>query len=205
MDVRWLRQGGADQVVVVFGGWGVGPSAFEHLGGAQDVLFVDDYRDLVADLPDLSGYARRNLVAWSFGVASYAHWQLGRPDPFQRKIALSGALTPVHRTTGIPPSIFRATLDALSLETYQDFLTRAFGCAQPHAAIDVVARRDELAAVAARGDAPATSFDRIWIGNADKIFPPANLTRAWSGQAVRHVDAPHACFMAQTSWDEVLA
>ena len=191
-------------LIVVFGGWAVGPQVFDHLTGPQDILFASDYTDLNADLPDLSGYDRVSLLAWSFGVASYAHWQQGRADPFRRKVAINGSLSPVSRSTGIPPAIFRRTVDTLDAGSFQQFLTRVFGA--PHAAhpLDVAARRAELCAVEARGDAPWMEFDRIWISAADKIFPPTNLARAWQGQPTRTLDAPHAPFDRFTAWEALL-
>ncbi|MGR3759877.1 pimeloyl-ACP methyl esterase BioG family protein [Roseobacteraceae bacterium NS-SX3] len=204
MEFRWLKQGNAAEAIVAFGGWAVGPEVFWHLDGPQDILFASGYTDLNAELPDLSSYARVSLLAWSFGVASYAHWQQGRPDPFARKAAVNGTLQPVNRSAGIPPAVFRRTVETLSLESYQQFLTRIFGTRQPVAEIDVEARRAELLAVQARGDAPAMSFDCIWIGAQDKIFPPANLARAWRGQPVKTIDAPHAPFAAFGAWEELL-
>lgn len=206
MQVQWLIQSGsAAEVIVVFGGWAVGPDCLRHLVGPQDVLFVDDYRDLGADLPDLSGYATRRLIAWSFGVAGYGHWQAGRADPFHRKTALSGTLSPVDRQLGIPPLVLNKTRDTLSEDSFTAFLTRCFGA--PHAVppLDVTARQDELRAVAERGPAPDPHFDRVVIPSHDRIFPPANMARAWAGQATRvtGIDAPHAPFALWTEWDQI--
>ena len=201
MDFRWLKQDRAAEAIVVFGGWAVGPEVFWHLGGPQDILFASDYSNLNADLPDLSGYQRVSLLAWSFGVAAYAHWQQGRPDPFARKAAVNGSLQPVNRGAGIPPAVFRRTVEALSLEAYQSFLTRVFGAPQDAEPLDVEARRSELLAVERRGDAPQMRFGRIWISSGDKIFPPANLARAWAGQNVSNLDAPHAPFDRFQDWE----
>ncbi|WP_027258294.1 MULTISPECIES: pimeloyl-ACP methyl esterase BioG family protein [Leisingera] len=203
MEFRWLKQNNAAEAIVVFGGWAVGPEVFWHLDGAQDILFASDYTDLNTELPDLSGYDRVSLLAWSFGVAAYAHWQQGRPDPFQRKTAVNGSLQPVNRGAGIPPAVFRRTMEMLSLESYQSFLTRVFGVAQAAEALDVPTRRAELLAVEQRGDAPQTRFDKVWISSGDKIFPPANLLRAWAGRNVADLDAPHAPFDRFAQWEEL--
>ncbi|KIC07857.1 biotin synthase [Leisingera sp. ANG-M1] len=201
MEFRWLKQNQAAEAIVVFGGWAVGPEVFWHLDGPQDVLFASDYSSLDAELPDLSGYERVSLLAWSFGVAAYAHWQAGRYDPFTRKVAVNGSLQPVNRGAGIPPAIFRKTVETLSLEAYQGFLTRVFGSPQEAEPLDVEARRGELLAVERRGDAPQMRFDRIWISAQDKIFPPANLARAWAGQNVSQIDAAHAPFDRFKTWE----
>ncbi|MBQ4826386.1 DUF452 family protein [Leisingera sp. HS039] len=204
MEFRWIKQNNAAEAIVVFGGWAVGPEVFWHLDGPQDILFAGDYTDLNAELPDLSGYSRVSVLAWSFGVASYAHWQQGRADVvFQRKAAVNGSLQPVNRGAGIPPAVFRRTMETLSLESYQDFLTRVFGAPQEAEPLDVPARRAELLAVEQRGDAPQMRFDKVWISSGDKIFPPANLARAWAGQNVTQIDAPHAPFGRFSQWEEL--
>lgn len=213
MEFRWLNQGQArtsvpeqkNEAIVVFGGWAIGAGVFGHLTGPYDVLFVGDYRDLDADLPDLSGYDCVSLVAWSFGIASYAHWQQGRGDPFVRKVAVNGTLTPVDRSTGVPPVAMTKTMHSLSPESYQLFLARAFNAQQPEAQIDTCARRDELQMIETRGDAPDMAFDRVWISTADKIFPTANQIRAWPGDVVRKIQAPHASFGHFRTWQELLA
>lgn len=201
MEFRWLKQDSAAEAIVVFGGWAVGPEVFRHLDGPQDVLFAGDYTGLNAELPDLSGYERVRLLAWSFGVAAYAHWQQGRPDPFQRKAAVNGSLQPVNRGAGIPPAVFRRTMETLSPDAFQQFLARVFGAPQETEMLDVEARRAELLAVEQRGDAPRMRFDRVWISSGDKIFPPANLTRAWAGQNVSYIEAPHAPFDRFADWE----
>ncbi|PCJ10541.1 MAG: biotin synthase [Rhodobacteraceae bacterium] len=214
MQFRWLKRGQAlsgasagpnAEVIVVFGGWAVGPEVFQHLTGPQDILFASDYRDLEADLPDLSSYARVSLVAWSFGVASYGHWQQGRADPFGRKVAVNGTLTPVNRATGVPPSAMTRTIETLSQDAYQLFLIRVFNLEQPQSDIDIAARREELQAIERRGDAHDVTFDLVWISCSDKIFPPANQARAWSEDMVRDIQAPHAPFGQFKAWQELMA
>ncbi|MDC0738454.1 DUF452 family protein [Cognatishimia sp. SS12] len=206
MQCRWLHQDDANQVIVVFGGWALGPGLFAHLAGACDVLYVDDYRTL-APLPDLSKYTQRSLIAYSFGVAAFGHWQAQYQGQFDQKIAINGSLTPVHRREGIPPAIFQATHDGLSQESFQEFVTLCFGTEQPHHAIDTAARRAELAAVAARGPAPNPGFDAALISTADRIFPAANLRRAWAGHGAApiEVDAPHVPFARWDKWVDLLA
>ncbi|MEC8573421.1 MAG: pimeloyl-ACP methyl esterase BioG family protein, partial [Pseudomonadota bacterium] len=163
MEIRWLKQNKAADVIVVFGGWAVGPDVFAHLAGPQDLLFASDYRNLDAELPDLSGYQNVTLVAWSFGVAAYAHWQKDRTDPFDRKIAVNGTLAPVDEARGIPPAVLAKTAEGLSEQSFAQFLRRTFNAPQPPRSIDVEARRAELHAVAARGAAPAVAFDQVWL------------------------------------------
>ncbi|WP_164660176.1 pimeloyl-ACP methyl esterase BioG family protein [Tropicibacter sp. Alg240-R139] len=207
MKTNWLQQSNtADEVIVIFGGWALGAAPFDHLHGPQDVLFVQDYRDFMTALPDLSSYARATLVAYSFGVASYAHWQATHPDPFDRKVAINGTCTPVNRVTGIPPVALSKTIETLSPQAYQLFLARCYGVKQESAEIDVDARKAELIAIGERGDASVVAFDQIWISSADKIMPAANQLRGWQGQEnrVTQIDAPHVPFACWSNWQEVI-
>ncbi len=206
MNHRWIRRtDGAETVVIVFGGWAVGWAPFAHLEGPEDVLFVEDYRDLDHDLPDLSGYAQRWLLAYSLGVASFAHWVPDRALEFDRTLAVCGSLTPVDRRLGIPPQVYQATQDGLTQESFQAFLTLCFGTHQPKQQIDVKSRQDELAAIANRGLAPGYVFDQILIAERDRIWPASNLARAWVEQVekVARIDAPHVLFDRWSRWKDL--
>lgn len=206
MEVRWLKRKQAGEAIVIFCGWAVGPGVFDHLAGAQDLVFVSDYRNLDADLPDLSGYDNVTLLAWSFGVAAYAHWQEGRADPFDRKVAVNGTLTPVDEARGIPPAIMAKTAEGLNEQSFAQFLRRTFNTRQPPHAVDIGARRAELHAVAARGTAPTVHFDQVWIAGRDRIFPPENQHRAWDGATIRELPAAaHAPFDHFDSWQALIS
>ncbi len=202
----WLRQtNDSADVIVVFGGWAIGPACLSHLTGAQDVIFVSDYSGLTTGLPDLGGYTSRTLLAWSFGVAAFAHWQAVHEARFDRHVAINGSHTPVHARTGIPPRVFRHTADHLSVPSFQDFLTHSFNAPQPVQIVDVAQCRAELQAVEQRGAAPPCRWDRVWISTRDRIFPSQNLERAWRGEADRicRIDAAHVPFAAWSAWEEI--
>lgn len=209
MQSRWLkRTNGARRVIVFFGGWAIGPAPLAHLTGPEDVLFIDDYRDLDTDLPDLSAYDHRALIAFSFGISAFGHWQAGRANAFDHRVAINGSLSPIDARTGIPPRTFQRTLDGLTPASFQSFLALCYGDeTPPPQTFDLPARRAELIATSARGPAPACPWDRIWISSTDRIFPPANLERAWQDQPdrIRRLDAPHLPFAHFQSWQEILA
>lgn len=203
----WLKQSNkANRVIVVFGGWAMGSDVLSHLEGTSDVLFISDYRDLTYALPDLSHYTHCTLVAWSFGVASYCHWQAKNADYFDIKVAINGSMTPVDRACGIPPQVMQKTIDRLSYESFQVFLMRAHNAKVPEQTIDVSERKAELIAVRERGDAPAQTWDRIILATKDRIFPLANMERAWATQvdAIKLIEAPHVPFASWQQWDDLL-
>lgn len=206
MQSAWLKYNGHSELIVVFGGWALGPEMFRHLSGPEDVLFVDDYRDLDG-LPNFSTYQNRTAVAFSFGVAAIAHLDSAARDQFDRTVAINGSPIPVDRRMGIPPVVYQKTLEGLSHDSFQSFAALCYGEDQPDTPIDVAARAEELEAVRNRGAADCPTFDRVWISQKDRIFPPANLARAFGGQedVIRSIDAPHVPFSAWDSWQEIIA
>ncbi|MES0825061.1 pimeloyl-ACP methyl esterase BioG family protein [Ruegeria sp. SCP11] len=206
MKQCWLSRLGTKEVLVVFGGWGLGATPFQGLVGDMDVLLVEDYTRLDDPLNDLSQFDRVNLLAFSFGVASAAHWlaQTGvRPD---RLIAVSGTLSPADVTRGIAPDMIRATAENLSPASFTKFCRRAgLGGTAPE--IDIGSARAELYAVIERGTAPDTKFDRIWIPERDRIIPTQAQHAAWATQqeAVRSISGAHVPFQSGQSWEEWLA
>lgn len=209
MRMEWLqRRDGAREVLVIFSGWGIGPAAFAHLTTEADILCVSDYRDLSTDLPDLSTYETRHLIAWSFGIASYALWQEDRADPFDRKVALCGSMTPVDRSLGVPPIAMQKTIDSLSDASFQIFLRRCYGRVVLPVSVDIAALKDELLAVQARDYSQVQqTWDKVVISRTDKIFPAKNLRTVWEDNAteISETDAPHVPFSAWKTWAEVLA
>ncbi|MEP2783981.1 MAG: pimeloyl-ACP methyl esterase BioG family protein [Pseudoruegeria sp.] len=206
--MTWLHKTSADHVIVVFGGWGIGPEATAHLNNDVDVLWVSDYRDLSTGLPDVSGYKTRSLLAWSFGVAGYLHWRNKHTVDFDRRVALCGSPCPVDRRAGIPPRVFSATRDGLTPKSFLDFLSLCYGEASftnPDSTnIDVL--RSELTAVADRGNAETICWDKVILAVEDRIFPVANLRRAFDGQSnIQDINAPHVPFAHWNSWKDILS
>ncbi|WP_424831475.1 pimeloyl-ACP methyl esterase BioG family protein [Ruegeria sp.] len=206
MKHRWLARTGTKNLLLVFGGWALGSAPFEGLLGEDDVLFVEDYRHLDDPLPNLKQYDRINLLAFSFGVASAAHWleQTGfTPD---RLVAASGTLTPADSLTGISPDMIRATADHLTEDSFAKFCRRA-GIQAPVPKIDLTAAREELHAVIGRGPARERAFDRVWIPQRDRIIPTQAQAVAWQPQAstVRAIPGAHIPFRAGQSWKDWIA
>lgn len=200
MRAEWLRRTGAEELIVVLTGWAVGSAPLRHLAGPADVLVLSDYRELTPpDWP--GGYAAMDLVAWSFGVAAACHL----PDlrSFRRKVAVCGSWAPCDDDLGIPRDMVRATAENLSEASLRQFARRA-GCPMASGA-DLAALREELEAVMGRDRGRDPGFDRIWLGAADRIFPPENLRRAWRGKPVELLDCGHNPFPQWRDWSEVLA
>lgn len=206
MRKYWLKLAGAHELIVVFGGWALGSAPFSHLRGKQDILFVEDYRQLDADLSEIHAYGDLSLLAFSYGVASAAHWIARHGDPFRHKVAVNGTLYPTDPERGIPEDLVRQTAQELSSVSLRRFARRC-GAAAPPEEIDISALSDELLAICTRGTSPTIRFDQVWLSTGDRIFPPANMARGWAegGTTPKRIEAPHAPFARWSHWDEILA
>ncbi|WP_170464662.1 pimeloyl-ACP methyl esterase BioG family protein [Ruegeria arenilitoris] len=206
MKQRWLSRNGANDLILIFGGWALGAAPFAGLVGGGDVLFVDDYTRLDDPLPDLEQYDHVDLIAFSFGVASAGHWLAQTGFRPKRLVAVSGTLCPADPERGITPDMIRATADNLTESSFAKFCRRA-GLEGPAPRIDISAARAELHAVIDRGDCPDVVFDRIWIPERDRIIPTRAQEAAWHDHldAVRSIAAPHVPFRSGQSWQEWLS
>jgi len=201
MRRHWVQRAGTSDLILVFGGWALGPAPFAQLTGAGDVLVVDGYSDLDDALPERTQYDRVDLLAFSFGVASAAHWMAATGCVPTHLTAVSGTLAPADADIGIPPDRIRATADGLCDDSFARFCRRA-GLTGPAPVIDIAAARAELHAVIHRGPAPRTMFDRIWIPTRDRIIPTSAQEAAWTGQqpAIRRSPGPHVPFRKGQGW-----
>ncbi|MGI9369180.1 MAG: pimeloyl-ACP methyl esterase BioG family protein [Ruegeria sp.] len=203
MRRHWLAQKGGPELTLVFGGWALGPTPFEGLRGAGDVLFLDDYRDINDDVSETAQYDRTRVLAYSFGVASAAHWLGLTSRQTSRLAAVNGTLYPADEHRGIAPDTVAATADGLNEASFARFCRRA-GFDNEPPALDIPAAQAELRMIAERGPAPTTAFDRIWISDRDRIIPRIAQDTAWSEQAdaVRHIPGSHQPFVAGQTWQE---
>ncbi len=206
MRSLWLQREGHDALIVVFGGWALGPAPFAHLQGAQDVLFMDDYRRLENSIEEIKAYYRCYLVAFSFGVAAAARWMRLHGDVFHRKVAVNGTLYPTDARRGIPAARVRATARRLSQDNLARFVEHC-GAPPLQMPADIERLREELLGVCAWPFDASASFETVWLSLDDRIFPPANMERAWQESAVTpiRIQGPHAPFSRWTAWEELLA
>ena len=205
MRHQWLARSDRSDLILVFGGWALGPAPFDGLTGGENVLLVDDYRSLTDPMPDLEHFARVDLLAFSFGVASAAHWLASshiRPD---RLIAVSGTLHPASAEFGIAPDTIRATADQLTEPSFAKFCRRA-GLTDSPPELNIENAQAELHAIIQRGSAPNPGFDRIWIPDRDRVIPTAAQAAAWASQSdkIKRISGPHVPFESGQNWAEWL-
>ena len=220
MKHQWLQHSeNAKNIIVFFSGWGFGATVVQNLAIEEDtnVLFINDYRCLDYELPNLERYQHRYLIAWSFGVAAYNAWQQQSPHTphFDSSVAINGSMTPVDRRTGIPNIVMQKTIDTLSVESFQVFAKKCFdaldsGSHTPFA-IDVDARKKELIHIqqwqsSDKNLDTSLQWNKVWISKHDKIFPLRNLQRAWQDHTERleFIEAAHSPFNYWNNWSDII-
>lgn len=223
MKAEWIVREGSNKLLLLFNGWGMDRRVADHLLAAwsapgRDMVLLYDYRDLTLPLPlqEVMTAARSiDLMAWSLGVWAATKARIG---PIDRAVAINGTPFPVDAGRGIPPEIFRGTLEQWDDGNRKRFERRMYGGVPPEV-IDTVRsarlspdQKEELRSI---GDAvfspeaPAASWDysRAFIGGRDLIFTPENQRRAWPPEVpVTDVAAmPHFPFCHLGGWREVFA
>lgn len=184
---------GNRKLILIFSGWAHDDAFFSGLSYSEcDIMVAWDYRDLSFDATSLVAYDMVYLFAWSFGV--YAASRI-LPTLDKRNIAftiaVNGSLCPVDDERGIPTGIFAGTRDYLSDTNLTKFYRRIIGDRKRVAEFsgrlsekNIKHLREELNAIdamARNGGELFTAWDRVIIADNDKIFPPDNLKRSWTG------------------------
>ncbi len=222
MKTDWIIRKGNTELLLFFSGWGMDRILADHLALSLphnpgfDLLACHDYRTAEIDAGTRDAmrfYERLTVVAWSFGVWAAAHTPL---PPVSHAVALNGTLAPVNRVAGIAPDVFKATLDTYGDDARRRFSRRMCGGGE---ALDhylsleprrsSVCQKEELAAFAARLDAPGSPesfrYDHVIIGGKDLVFSPSCQFAAWRGYAQTVIaDMPHYPFFHLESLQEVL-
>ncbi|WP_420186698.1 DUF452 family protein [Bacteroides pyogenes] len=204
MEQLFLIKNNEPELLFFFAGWGMDERPFARIRPAGcDWMICYDYRSPEFDDTLLQAYSRITLIGWSMGVWAATQVMRRFPDlPVTQSIAINGTPYPIDETRGIPPSIFEGTLQGLNEQTLRKFRRRMCGSADEYEAFaDVMPQRtaeelkEELESIRRQYDAlpaPAFRWRQAVVGTDDRIFPPANQLRAWSGTTdVTQTEAAH--------------
>ncbi len=192
------------RLLIFFAGWGADETPFKgYCPPESDFLICYDYRTPDFDISVLEEYGEINVVGWSMGVwvaaQTLGRWQERDKNLLKtsRSIAINGTMFPIDESKGIPPAIYRGTLDGLTEASLHKFLRRM--CADGKSFrefLSVTPRRpleelkEELIRIEKRYiTSPPCSFrwTEAVAGSNDRIIPPENQVRSWL-----EVCSPHA-------------
>lgn len=223
MRAEWIVHEGASGLLFFFNGWGMERRTADHLVSAwgapegADLVLLYDYSDL--SLPDWLREAMHeadtiDIMAWSLGVWAASSAGLDRVD---RAVAINGTLFPVDAERGIPPEIFRGTLEQWDDSARRRFERRMFAGVPPPAAEAAASvrssaeQKEELGSIEAaiasaqEGQQAIWRYSRVITGGRDLIFSPENQRRAWPEMTPVTLldDMPHFPFFHLKGWREV--
>ena len=210
MNIDFLRRSGSPTLELFFAGWGMDSRPFAWAADAPHTADCDfavcyDYTDIQLDKVNqanakLHGYSKVRVRAWSLGVYAAS---LVLPDmgcAISTAVAINGTLWPVDDELGIPHAVYDATAANLTAESLERFNRRMCGAhravfeqRRPLRSVDSL--RAELLHIrecaADRTRPQFTGWTQAVLSSRDKIFPIANMRRAWAATPQLELDEPH--------------
>ncbi len=214
--MNYLKKSKSRQLILFFNGWGMDENAVRHLKtGNYDLIECHDYATLSFDENKIADYDAVYVPAWSLGVWVAAYCLQNSSLPVKKSIAINGTLRAVDDDYGIPPGIFKATLEGWNDKNRERFYRRMMGGSKAleagHSKLgnrSFSNQKQELASLSQRFDqknTPDYIFDTAIIGENDAIFSKKKQLNYWKSKALcKHVDMPHYPFLYYQSWDEII-
>ena len=205
MKIDFLRRCGSPTLELFFAGWGMDSRPFAwaanspHTAGC-DFAVCYDYTGMEPGSADLRGYGEVRVRAWSLGVYAASLVLPGMGCTISRAVAINGTLWPVDDDLGIALAVYDATAASLSAESLERFNRRmcgahkaVFEARRPLRTVDSL--RAELLCIrecaADRGRAQFAGWTKAVLSSRDRIFPLANMRRAWAETPMLELDEPH--------------
>ena len=195
MQQIFLQQQHSKNLVLIFLGYGQDQNPFNSLKTvtSDDIAIVFDYQDLSFDESLYQEYESITLIAWSMGVM-IAPIVLSNTAKLFKKIALNGTVQGIDDTLGIPPSLWQATIDSLTEQTYLKFVRRMCSDTslyeeylqnKPQRALESFkSELISLQAIAKQRKQNNFEYDLAIVGNKDKIIAPKRQLLSWSNAHV---------------------
>ena len=205
MNIDFLRRAQCPTLELFFAGWGMDSHPFVWAADSTHTAHSDfavcyDYTDMALDMAALRSYSSVRVRAWSLGVYAASLVLPGMPSVVSHAVAINGTLWPINDELGIPVAVYDATLESLSAESLDRFNRRmcgahraVFEARRPARSVDSLrAELQQIKACAANtGRAQFTDWNLAVLSNKDKIFPIANMRRAWAEAQMLELDEPH--------------
>ena len=195
MQQIFLQQQHSKNLVLIFLGYGQDKNPLKSLNTVtkDDIAIVFDYQDLSFDESLYQEYESITLIAWSMGVM-IAPLVLSNTAKLVKKIALNGTVQGIDDTLGIPPSLWQATIDSLTEQTYLKFVRRMCSDTslyeeylqnKPQRALESFkSELISLQAIAKQRKQNNFEYDLAIVGNKDKIIAPKRQLLSWSNAHV---------------------
>ncbi len=210
MNIDFLRRSGSPTLELFFAGWGMDSRPFAWAADSPHTADCDfavcyDYTDIQLDKVNqanakIHGYSEVRVRAWSLGVYAASLVLPGLCCAISTAVAINGTLWPVDDEMGIPHAVYDATAANLTAESLERFNRRMCGAHRPifearRPLRTVDSLRAELLNIrecaADRAKPQFTGWTQAVLSSRDKIFPIANMRRAWPVTPQLELDEPH--------------
>lgn len=216
MQFHWLNKQNNKNLIVFFAGWSFDYVPFKFLDCEnQDVLIVHDYNE-ISDLPEISDYENKNLIAWSMGV--YMAYQMrNKFVDFNKRIAINGTPFPVDDEYGIPLKPFLLTLRHAKTGLEGKFYQNIFEKSEEYERYiknpverSIKNRVNELNELYERIKETQKVYEKFYnqaiISLNDKIIPAKNQIKFWQDFEVPYetLESGHFPYYNFKSWKELL-
>lgn len=189
MKIEFIKRGAETRLILIFAGWSTDARYYNDcVADGWDTAVVSDYRDMAMP-PVPSQYTTVYIFAYSLGVAAAARCRI----PAAVRVAICGSLQPVSDEFGIPQSVYTGTHDGLCERSLMKFHLRMAGDKATYEFIrsrlpenpDIEHLKEELLAIMKQSEenefcTERVKFDRAYIAEDDRIFPPKNLRSCWN-------------------------
>lgn len=211
MNKLFIRDDVSRSLIILFLGWGFPPEIFSGLRKhGFDILVMTGYdgmcgttieQEIRASIQadsdmEITGYDEVVVIGWSFGVKMASLFLSQTNIPVTMRLAVNGTEYHIDDSKGIPEQVFNGTLSGLSEKTLEKFRIRSAGsrekfkllaenCDMEALTSDIEVLREELEWFQTLPKVPASTRQSLWdkviVGEEDRIFPPGNQLSAWNG------------------------
>lgn len=203
MKYKWLNHKNNQKLIVFFNGWGMDECVVNHLQSEDyDILMFYDYNSLETDFDfeNIYPYPKKYLIAWSMGVMTATHFDIG----YISKTAINGTLKPIDDKFGIPERIYNLTLRGFSPKGAERFIKNMYSenCELPQPNREFENQKSELEALTHYTADEKFEYNRIILSTDDKIIPTKNQSKYWGIEP--NIESGHAPFNLFKKWSELL-
>ena len=203
MKYKWLNKQNNNKLIVFFNGWGMDETIVKHLEPEDyNVVMFYDYNSHLTDFDfdTLKNYHSKYLIAWSMGVMTATHFDIG----YISKTAINGTLKPIDDKFGIPKRIYNLTLRGFSPKGAERFIKNMYSenCELPQPDREFENQKSELEALTHYEADEKFEYNRIILSTDDKIIPTNNQSKYWGIEP--NTKSGHAPFNLFKKWSELL-
>ena len=200
MNLTWLNKKNNKKLIIFFNGWGMDNSVIKHLNPTSfDVLSICDYNEL-CELPDLSEYSEKFVIAWSMGVMVATLYNIGQKS----STAINGTLHPIHIDYGINPKVYKLMELGFNELSAPKFISKMFSGTIPELQLTRTpeSQKSELTALKNYKANIDYKYNRVIVSDNDNIIPTQSQINFWGNPEI--IKNGHCPFFDYTNWEELL-